>query len=96
MLEHHLANVRPEYKVLAARGVPITLDEYKEMRMNSYERKFLLPYFSDEVLFHVMEHARQNSSNPGRAISVTYDESIINDYMPELKARYECLKLCKV
>ena len=88
----YLEHVRPEFQEIAVQNRTIELHEYEEMRMNSYERAFLLPYFSDEVLLQMIEYARRNSSTRSYPVPVTYNDAIIDAYMPELMKRFRVLK----
>lgn len=66
----------------------ISLDEYKDMRLNSYERKVLFPLFSDETKIYILNNCLKNSSlfkDSRYSINATYDEKIINDFIPLLQ-----------
>jgi hypothetical protein len=72
------------------RGDTIELDEWEHYRMNSYERQYLLPLFSDEVLCWMVDYARENASQIHGGHGVipgNYDEAIIHLYSKELVER---------
>lgn len=81
--------VRPWVRRLAESLLPVEPDQYEQLRMNSYEREFLLPNLSDETLCQVAEHAVVNCTpmrDPTRP-PVTYDESLMHRLVPELVTR---------
>lgn len=87
--EERAKNIRPEY---LNRVEQISLEEYKHMRLNSYEREHLLPLFSDEVMLFVIDLAMKNSvsvSDPGNLRpATTYEQALVFRYLPELLKRY--------
>ncbi len=89
-ISHHWLR-RVETPVDGGSVKPIGLAEYKDSSMNSFERQFLMPFFSDEVLIHMVENARGNAAPLSHAgsygIPGTYDEAIIHLYSKELCAR---------
>lgn len=86
--EEFMNHVRDDYIDLCERGWPIQLEEYQEMRMNSFEREYLLPFLSLEALKWSLENCLKNCSH-GTSKPSTYDESLQNLYVPELLRRLE-------
>lgn len=91
-------NVRPHIKKRALECVDgtnnlISLEEYKESVMNSWEREWLIPYLSDEALMYRVEYSLSNcrmQEYPNRP-PLTYDESVIHSLTPELLSRFRNL-----
>jgi len=73
----------------ADRGMPVQLNQYRALSMNSFEREFLMPSLSDGALLWQCENTLANceamldSNRP----AVTYDESAIHRLLPELMRR---------
>jgi hypothetical protein len=67
----------------------IDLPEYKEMRMNSYERLYLTPLYTNDTLIYMTMYAIQNSRRYDGVIPGTYDEVLIHVYAKELCLRLE-------
>lgn len=76
--------VSEEIQDLAERGWAVSVEEYKELRMNSYERRFLLPYVSDETLCTIVVLCLNNCE---RHSLVTYDGNLQEVLVPELVNR---------
>jgi len=77
-------------------GSPITLEEYKEMRMNSYDRRILEPLFNDDVLLYIIETSlaqEGNSEYYGFQIPSSYTESVLRVHIHELIRRFKAAKL---
>ena len=73
-------------------GSPITLDKYKEMRMNSYDRRVLESLFDDETLLHIIEYALEQEGNTefySHQIPSSYTESILRVHIHELIRRFK-------
>lgn len=79
-------HVRFEYVQMLVNREVITLEKYTEMRMNSYEREYLLPLFNEEVLMHITEYAIKNCRQFRPRIATTYDE-MLQVYAAELIKR---------
>lgn len=71
----------------------ISLEEYSEMRMNSYEQKYIEPFLSPEALIWKIENAIKNVSvSFGKYnLPTTYDEYLVSDGIVELLKRYKKL-----
>lgn len=77
--------VRPAIRKLIDRG-NITSEEFRSLRMNSYERDAMVPALSDEALLVVTEYALGQASRiPSPA--TTYENAIVGLYAPELLKR---------
>jgi len=87
--EQAMAHVREEYQQLALRGTPITLAEWKDMRMNSWERDFLIPYLDDEALCWTVQHNLSNCSVRRANPCSTYEDALVNLLAPELMKRLQ-------
>ena len=74
---------------LANRGWAISSEEYAEMRMNSYERAYLLPYLSLECLTGVSRYYLTQCQIHPRPCS--YDEVMLALVVPELLERLEAV-----
>lgn len=89
--QEFLSHVRQEY---LGRTAPIELEEYKEMRMNSYEQVYLEPLYSNEVVVDIIENALKNIFNRPidsnrRYLPITYDEFIMNNGIALLLKRFK-------
>ena len=78
-------HIRPEIQALIDRG-NVTLEELHDLRCNSWEWDALVPAMTDEALIARAQYALDNSRRP-RIPSVTYDESVIGVFAPELMRR---------
>jgi len=78
--------IRMEIRDLAD-DVPVDLETYKSLRMNSYEREYLLEFLTDEALVYVCALHLNNVHCVSRP--VTYEESIVHKLFPELLTRFE-------
>ena len=67
----------------------ISLNEYKNIAANSYERKLLIEKLDDEAFEYSLNQCLKNTSVPDHApfVPVTYDEALIHTYIPELLRR---------
>jgi len=82
-----LEHISEEVQALANRGWPVSSEEYAEMRMNSYEREYLLPYLSLECLTGVARYYLSQCSPCYKP--VTYNEALLARVVPELLDRLE-------
>lgn len=83
-----MSHIREEFKQFKG---TISLEDYKEMRMNSYEQKFLEPYLSNEALVWKIENALKNSSRTFSELIIptTYDDYLCSDGMVEILKRFK-------
>lgn len=81
---HH---VRPEFLERFKNKQMIDLAEYLEMTMNSYERLYLTPLYTNATLIHMARYAVLNSQPHDGVIPGTYDEVLIHVYAEELCKR---------
>lgn len=79
-----LEHVSDEIQDLAERGWAITFEEWSELRMNSYEQEFLLPYVDNETLVRVTKYYLSQCS---RHSNSTYDYAINEHIVPLLLKR---------
>lgn len=71
-------------------GQCVSHKQYQELRMNSFERKYLIPFLEREALINTIEYCLSQccEDNKGSfACPVTYNEALINDLVPELIKR---------
>lgn len=76
-------------------GSLISLEEYKTLRMNSYDRRVLEPLFTDEVLCFSIEYALEQEGNSEfvkYTIPSSYTESILRVHIHELLRRFRGTK----
>lgn len=80
--------IRPEIRELANRG-NITFEEYELLRLNSYEQELLYPVMTDSCLFRLIEEVilPNCSVKYRRGPAITYDESLIHNFVPILLER---------
>jgi hypothetical protein len=85
ILERH---VRKEFR---ERTEPMGLEEYKELRANSYEREHLLPLLDDEALEYKINVCMDNVTSvekpTRRKPTSTYEQVLIYSIIPELQKR---------
>ena len=88
-----LSHVRPEIQELANRGELINLEEWKELRLNSWEQEELYPHLDDEAFIHVFQHTLDNCGpmRQKRPCAV-YDEAMRFIFIPEILKRFKYLK----
>lgn len=81
------SHVRAHIHALAAREFKVTLAEYKELRMNSYEQETLLPNLDQETLIWCIENCLANIGQNVKRPVLTYDQALALNYVPELLRR---------
>lgn len=81
--------VRPHVEALATRPEPVTLAEWRELRLNSWERQYLYPRLTVEALADVVRYSINNCSRLYGSVASTYDEIVIHTFAPELLRRLE-------
>lgn len=86
LIESH---VRPEYVERYTKRKLIELSEYANMCMNSYERSYLLPIMSDDVLASLIGRASDFSGVEAKACPTTYTEAAAILYAPEALKRLQ-------
>jgi hypothetical protein len=69
----------------------ISLGKYKELRLNSYEQKRLIPYLNKEALVYHIEKsiANRSKSLSNYQLPSHYDEFLMTDGIDELLKRYK-------
>lgn len=60
----------------------ISLETWREMRMNSYEGAALMPFLDDEALAWMLEHSASNASIRQRFPPIVYDDQLANVLVP--------------
>jgi hypothetical protein len=72
----------------------ITWEEYIELRLNSWDREFILPYLDEHALVNVIDiHVKNATQVYGVGPPVTYDEFIIHRLIPELVRRLKIVSM---
>ena len=87
-----LSHVREEIQLLTKRGSPITLKEWSELRLNSWEQEELYPHLDDEAFLHAIRNTVNNCAAPKypRPYAV-YDDALRGLFIPQLLDRFEKL-----
>lgn len=87
--QEYYSHVSPEMKALAERAEPITLDEWNNLRSNSYERKLLYKNLSNEALIHLSNYCIDQAGGrlTDMMIASDYNESVIRELAPLLADR---------
>lgn len=78
-----------EIHVTQLKDRSVTPEQYKEMRMNSYAKEDFFAKMSDELLLQQGKLYQAQCSRPTRMPSITYDDAVIHDVVPELLKRLE-------
>ena len=75
----------------AKNNTQVSLSEYKLLRMNSYEQKFIEPYLSDEALLDKVKCATQYRARQLGVYDLPshYDDYLLTDGVNELIKRLE-------
>jgi hypothetical protein len=81
--------IRDFVKELAKRGHAITIEEWNNTALNSFERYYLFEYLNNATLLAICKVYNQHTT-PTRNPS-TYDEAVVNLLFPELIRRLEPL-----
>lgn len=76
--------IRDEIQNIAERGWAVSLDEWKQLKMNSHEREFLLPYVDNSVLVHLAGQCLNNIFPPPK---ITYEGFLLVSLLPEILKR---------
>ena len=82
-----LAHVRPEIQERVAKGTPITWDEWKELRINSFEQEELYSLLDNDALCRMTEHCLNNCRPRDRKPSIVYDDAVLHVLVPLLLKR---------
>jgi hypothetical protein len=82
------SHIKPEIRALIERG-NITIPEWENLRMNSWEQEEIVPAMSDELLARVIRHTLKNC-NWRRKPATTYDEAL-QLYAEEAARRLEAI-----
>ena len=77
-----LTLIDPKLHELVQREEPITLEEYKELRLNAYEQYFLYHKLDDEAFLHVCEIYMNNCQPLRQRVPCTYDETVVAVLFP--------------
>jgi hypothetical protein len=81
--------IRESIKELAKTAHKLTLEEWNNLTLNTYERNYLYEYLPNYVLIEVCKRHNQNVEVP-RA-PTTYNEAVVAILFPELIRRLEDL-----
>jgi hypothetical protein len=80
-------HIRSDIQALIDRKEPITLAEYKELRVNSWEQEGLIPRLDNEALLDLTEIVLKNCRPAYRRPCAVYDQFAIHVILPELLRR---------
>ena len=80
--------IREHIITLGERKTKITLEEWKLLTMNSYERCYLYNYVDDETLAHICSNCLSNFTQYIKFPS-TYEEIVLVKLFPELLTRFK-------
>ena len=72
----------------------IDIDEFSEMRINSYERRLLFPLFSDKLLLKQLKYAMNQAGYRKLYkydVPKHYNDAVENMFLPELIVRFKKL-----
>ena len=75
---------------LKNRAEKITPEEYDSLRLNSWEREYLIDKYDDDVLCRIAQNTVSNATSKHRGSyrpCATYDEFAIHVLLPEFSAR---------
>lgn len=81
-------HVRPWARALAERG-DVTLEEWKNLRANSYEYQLIYPKLTDEALVYAGQHIVDNCRFDQRRPWSSYNEACMGFLAPELLKRLD-------
>lgn len=87
--EEFMSHVDQDIQDLASRGTPVTKEEFENLRINSYEAKFLIPHLTDEAFLWLIEqyfHQVRESTDFSKPCT-TYEEFLATDGSRELARR---------
>lgn len=87
--KEYMSHVSDDTIKKLASNKEITLEEYKDLRANSYERKLLTQKLSNEALEYSIDLSMKNTNVPNHAsfVPTTHEEALIHTYVPELLRR---------
>lgn len=89
-----MENVSEAVQARLADPKPIGIEEYQNLRANTYERRLLAKKYDDSVFLKMMEYSFANSRFHELGefdIVHTYDHAVISEYLPELLRRFKKL-----
>lgn len=87
--ERHAAHIRPEMLALSKREAPVTLAEWKALRMNSYESHIIAPRLDDEAFaYYAAEVLRNSLPWDNSTPFITYNDALIGFVAPEMLRRW--------
>lgn len=88
----YLEHCRPEIVNLSCRRKKLSLAEYQELRLNSWEFVLIHRNLDNEALLYVIHHSYSNSQFKSRSVfdppPMTYDTAIVTEYLPLLLGRF--------
>lgn len=96
--EEFMSHVSPEIQTrLAEKPSVIDFLEYKRMRLNSYERKYVYSHLAPDVFLHDVKYCMEQAGVKYDEYKVhsVYDDHLMQDALPELLRRYQELLTAK-
>lgn len=82
--------IRESVKELAKRGHEITIEEWDNLTLNTYERNYLYEFLPNEVILKICKQYNKHTSCE-KHISI-YNETVVATLFPELIRRMEGLQ----
>lgn len=87
-----LSHVSEDIQARCASGRPIGLEEWKTLRANSYERKFMEPFLTDEAFLYNLDICIRNVQTEyvgPYGLARDYNVYIMTDGIHELRKRFK-------
>lgn len=84
------SHIKPEIKEMNDKGETITHEQFKDMRLNSYERQLIEPLLDDDAFIKVVDNALLQEGNielRKYEIPSSYREAVLRLYTWELMRR---------
>lgn len=83
----HQSHISQWVKDRVKSGVPVTIKEWEQWIMNSYERHELYPLMDNECLKHTAQYFAGNCRPKTARVASCYDEALIHTLLPLLLDR---------
>lgn len=94
MEDDFMSHISRKVKARMKINYVITHEEYMSMRINSYERKLLLEYFSDSAFLELAEYCYYQSSHKEInkfGLARSYDNAVTGELLPVMMRRFKKL-----
>lgn len=92
-LPHIRTHILDLYSHKVRKSDHFTLDEYKALTMNSYERELIFTLIDDNTLIYLIQNCLSNITLYPETLRPpsTYEEAVIRRLLPELLSRFQTL-----